>query len=235
LPKLNLDYPPARKHLIDAAKYWLSLGFDGFRLDHVLGPSHEFWQKFRKEIKKDYPNSILIGEAWLWDVKFNELKTLKVKWKLLKWLTGSCSDSLLKSYIGELDGILDFKFQKLMNKFIAHKNIFRPRWLLNYKLRRHFSKYPENYFLTLFLDNHDMDRFLFECKNDKEKLKEAAKIQFSINQPKIIYYGTEIGMTQSKAAKDFKEHGDLQARQPMAWKKQDKEILKFYKKIINSK
>lgn len=80
-----------------------------------------------------------------------------------------------------------------------------------------------------------MDRFLFESKNDKEKLKKAAEIQFSIDQPTIIYYGTEIGMTQEKSIWNFRPHGDLQARQPMNWKKQDAELLAFYKKLIEKK
>ena len=80
-----------------------------------------------------------------------------------------------------------------------------------------------------------MNRFLFDCKNDKEKLKEAATIQFSLNRPAIIYYGTEIGMTQEKSLWDFQANGDLQARQPMKWEQQDIELLNFYKKLIEQK
>ena len=35
LPKINLDYGPARDHIVGAAMHWLSFGVDGFRLDHV--------------------------------------------------------------------------------------------------------------------------------------------------------------------------------------------------------
>jgi len=89
--------------------------------------------------------------------------------------------------------------------------------------------------LPTFLDNHDMNRFLYECGNDKENLKEAADIQFSIKQPLIIYYGTEVGMTQTKSLEDFPTNGDLQARQPMLWKQQDNELLTFYKKFIEQR
>ena len=80
-----------------------------------------------------------------------------------------------------------------------------------------------------------MDRFLFECKNNKEKLKQAAEIQFSIEQPAIIYYGTEIGMTQEKSVWGFPTHGDLHARQPMNWNKQDEELFLFYKTLIKQR
>jgi glycosidase len=235
LPKLNLDYKPARNHIIKSAKYWLKFGLDGFRLDHAVGPSDKFWKIFRKEIKKKYPDAILIGEVGLVGVKLFELETIRVKDKYVKWFLGEASDELFKSYIGELDGVMDFKFRELIKDFIAKKSILRPKWLLKSKLKKHFSKYPKNYFLPLFLDNHDMDRFLFESGNDKNKLREAAKIQFSLKQPPIIYYGTEIGMSQQKSRKDFKEYGDLQARKLMDWENQDKKLLAFYKNIIRKK
>jgi glycosidase len=49
LPKINLDYPDAREHILGAARKWLGLGADGFRLDHVIGPSHEFWKTFSRK------------------------------------------------------------------------------------------------------------------------------------------------------------------------------------------
>jgi len=234
LPKINLNYPPARNHIIDAAKHWLNLGFDGYRLDHVIGPSHAFWEQFSKEIKKEYPYAVLIGEAWMQGIKFNELRTINVRWKFLKWIFGASSDNLLKEYVLELDGVLDFILQKSLMENIARENTSQPK-KLHAAIRHHFRKYPDNYFLPTFRDNHDMNRFLFECKNKKEKLKQAATIQFSIDQPATIYYGTEIGMNQEKSMCDFSEHGDLQARQPMNWKQQDKELLSFYKKLIINK
>ncbi len=116
IPKLNLNNPLTRDHLINAAKYWLSLGFDGFRLDHVIGLSHAFWNYFKKEIKDNYPNVVLIGEAWMMGIKRQELNTLQVRNKFFKWLSGAASESLLKEYVGELDGVLDFKVLELIQK-----------------------------------------------------------------------------------------------------------------------
>ena len=231
LPKINLSYAPARNYIINAAKHWLSLGFDGYRLDHVIGPSHGFWKEFRKEIKKEYPDAVLIGEAWMMGVKFHELKTIHIRWKFLKWLFGSSPDYLLKEYVGELDGVLDFKLQELLKKYIAWNNSGQ----LKRKITQHYNKYPDDYLLPTFLDNHDTNRFLFECKNNKEKPKTAAEIQFSTGQPAIIYYGTETGVTQGKSQWEIPYHGDLQARRPMNWKNQDKELLFFYKNLIKNR
>jgi len=61
----------------------------------------------------------------------------------------------------------------------------------------------------------------------------ATEIQFSTNQPVIIYYGTETGMTQEKSIWDIKYNDDLQVRMPMNWGKIDKDLYNFYKKLIS--
>jgi cyclomaltodextrinase / maltogenic alpha-amylase / neopullulanase len=233
IPKLNLNNPSTRDHIVDAAKYWLSMGFDGFRLDHVIGPSHAFWRYFKQKIKDDYPNAVLIGEAWMMGVKQQELRTLQIRNKFFKWLSGTASDNLFKEYTEELDGVLDFKVRELIKKYVTDPKISKK--ILDKQLKNHYAHFPDNFLLPTFLDNHDMDRFLFECGNDKEKLKTAALIQFSLPQPAIIYYGTEIGMTQTNSQWTFPSNGDLQARQPMNWENQDQEILTFYKKLIQKK
>ncbi|MDH7517910.1 MAG: alpha-amylase family glycosyl hydrolase [Candidatus Thermoplasmatota archaeon] len=235
LPKINLDNPDAREYMINVAKHWLRQGLDGCRLDHVIGASHNFWGCFRKEIKKENPNVVLIGEAWMQGVKIYELKTIKVRGKYLKWFFGASSDNLFKEYIGELDGVLDFKIQEMIRDYVANKKSYQTKRALYTKINHHLRKYPDGYFLPTFLDNHDMNRILFECKNNKEKLKEAAEIQFSINQPPIIYYGTEIGMSQDKSIWEFLSYGDLQARQPMNWEKQDRSLFSFYEGLIQER
>jgi cyclomaltodextrinase len=233
IPKLNLDNPHTRDHIVNAAKYWLGMGLDGFRLDHVIGPSHGFWKHFRSEIKDRFPKAVLIGEAWMMGIKRHELRTLQVRSKFLKWLSGASSDTLFKEYIGELDGVLDFKVQEMIRKYMTDPEMTEK--MLTTKLENHYAHFPRNFLLPTFLDNHDMNRFLFECGNDKEKLKTAASILFSLPHPTIIYYGTEVGMTQTTSQWDIPSNGDLQARQPMNWQTQDPELYSFYKKIIQKK
>jgi len=233
IPKINLNYKDARDHIINAALHWLNIGFDGFRLDHVIGPTHSFWKQFKQKIKIDFPQAVLIGEAWMMGIKKSELKTINVKKKFINWLIGSASDNLFRQYVGELDGVLDFKFQELIRGYLINSDISEKKF--KKKLQDHLNYFPENFYLPNFLDNHDMDRFLFLCKDNKEILKKAAKIQFSINQPPIIYYGTETGLSQNKSMWNIPSYGDLQARQPMNWNNPDKELLKFYKKLISDR
>ncbi|MFH1100940.1 MAG: alpha-amylase family glycosyl hydrolase [Methanobacteriota archaeon] len=233
IPKINLDNQEARHHIITAAEYWLNLGLDGYRLDHVIGPSHDFWKEFTTTIRTKHPTSILIGEAWMHGIKRHELQTLHITHKYLKWLHGAVSDTLFKEYIGELDGVLDFRVQQLIKNLIIDRKISIKTF---YKLlKNHYNQFPKTFFLPTFLDNHDMDRFLFLCGNDIEKLQQAARLQFSLPQPVIIYYGTESGVTQTQSIWKNPSYGDLQARQPMNWDQQNTALIQFYKQAIAQK
>jgi maltose alpha-D-glucosyltransferase / alpha-amylase len=72
-PDLNFD------SMIDALRFWLDLGIDGFRLDAVpylferdgtngenLPETHEFLKRLRKEIDRDYPDRVMLCEANQW-------------------------------------------------------------------------------------------------------------------------------------------------------------------------
>lgn len=236
LPKLNLDYRETYNHIINAAKYWLSQGIDGFRLDHTAGPSHEFWRSFTKDVKTEYPKAILFGEAAIFGVTAKDVKsTLRTdkRWSgfLEQKLTGK-SESIQRSYKGILDGVLDFTTYRYLKGFIAKKGWYKPKWLLRLLLKWHFRAYDDTFLPLLFLDNHDVQRFLFEAGSDTKRLKEAAGIMFDLPFPKVLYQGTERGMSQKKPFSAFKKHSDLLAREPIDWNRYDKGIFKFFKKKI---
>ena len=187
------------------------------------------------EIKKDYPAAVLIGEAWLEGITWRHLKTLQIRHKYLRWMFGVSQEGIQREYYGELDGVLDFRFRNKVRTHIAHGRGTAPDKKLQQILRQRLGTYPTDYFLPTFLDNHDMNRFLYECQNDTEKLKAAACLQFSLNQPPIIYYGTELGMTHDLPVGMGTMHSDLQARQPMIWNRPDCELLAYYKQLIRER
>jgi glycosidase len=78
-----------------------------------------------------------------------------------------------------------------------------------------------------FLDNHDMNRFLFVAGNDIERLKMAALCQFTLGAIPVIYYGTEVGMSQEMF------DGDVEARRDMPWKQDgwNLDLLSFYQAL----
>jgi glycosidase len=232
LPKLNLDYLPARDHIMGAAKYWLSYGIDGFRLDHVIGPSHDFWKHFNAEIKKSNPSAVLIGEAWLDGMKRKLLKTIHVRNKYWKWMTGF-KTGIQHEYTGVIDGTLDFFFRYRITENIAWKdNPDDYLETLQLQMTSHYSDFPENHYLPSFIENHDMNRFLFDAGQNPEKLKLALKFQFSLPQPPILYYGTETGLTHHSPVSHDVPYSDLQARRPMPWNHLNDELIDYCRELI---
>jgi glycosidase len=79
------------------------------------------------------------------------------------------------------------------------------------------------------LDNHDMHRFLWLAEDKKERLKLAAVCQMTLEGTPIVYYGTEVGLSQYDDA--HKENA--LARAPMLWnERQDTDLLAFYQRVI---
>ncbi len=78
-PDLNFDSPAVQEAILDALRFWLDIGIDGFRLDAVpylyvrdgtngenLPETHEFLRRVRKEIDAGYPDRVLLCEANQW-------------------------------------------------------------------------------------------------------------------------------------------------------------------------
>jgi hypothetical protein len=109
--------------MITTALRWLDLGVDGFRLDHVVGPSLGFWREFRDAVKRHRPSTFLLGEASLSGVRYNDLKTLKIPHRELHWLRAQLGipacDGVMREYAPVLDGLLDFEFQRMVKAHVA--------------------------------------------------------------------------------------------------------------------
>ena len=236
LPKINLDHKEAREHIIGAARHWLQMGVDGFRLDHAIGPSHDFWKAFRNEVHSVSPEAVLIGEAWLEGVHFSMLKTIRIRKKYLRWLLSFKPWDIEREYVGEMDGVLDFFFRHRITEYIAWKDdpahhIHK----LETSMKNHYKRFPDDYLLPSFIENHDMNRFLYDAGQQHEKLKKALEFQFSLPQPPIIYYGTETGLTHTQPVHWDVPFSDLHARQPMPWESLDTELVDFCKELIQKR
>lgn len=233
LPKINLNHPDARQHITGAAIHWLKKGIDGFRLDHAIGPGHQFWKYFSRTIKLQDPEALLIGEAWMEGIRFSHLNTINIRNKYLRWLYDLNPEEVQREYIGELDGVLDFFFRNMIMRYIAWKdNPSDYHNQLKIKMKEHLDQFPGHYFLPTFVDNHDMSRFLFESDQNKDKLKKALKTQFDLPQPPILYYGTETALSHDIPVNLAIPYSDLQARKPMPWDSLDMDMVTFCKELI---
>lgn len=63
MPKLNMNHPEVADYMLGVAKYWIrEAGIDGWRLDVANEVHPLFWSRFRRELKDEFPELLLIGE-----------------------------------------------------------------------------------------------------------------------------------------------------------------------------
>ncbi len=207
MPSFRVESEGARHHIIESAVYWLrDCGVDGFRIDHSIGQSMDFWTEFRHATRAVQPESFSIAEAI------------------------DTPDSLVR-YRGRLDSILDFHLAAALRYTFGAR-----AWDLR-KFEQFLSAH-EQYMAAgagrvSFLDNHDMNRFLFVAGDRVELLKLAALCQFTLQPVPTIYYGTEVGMSQRiNPAGLF--GGDAEVRRDMPWRQEDwnLDLLAFYQALV---
>lgn len=230
-PDLNYDNPAVQQEILEAMKFWLDLGIDGFRVDAIpylfeqegtnsenLKETHEFLKKARRFIEKNYPGRILLSEANQWP-----------------------EDVL--PYFGDGDEMhMAFHFPLMPRIFMALKqgNGAPIRDILD-----RTPQIPQNAQWALFLRNHDEltlemvteeeREWMWEAyapeprmrinlgirrrlapllDNDVDKISLATSLLFSLPGSPTLYYGDEIGMGDNIWLDD--RNG---LRTPMQWGK----------------
>ena len=210
-PDLNYENEEVHEAMIDALRFWLDLGLDGFRLDAVpylyvregtngenLPQTHEFLKKLRRTVDDEYPDKVLLAEANQWPEDVVE-------------------------YFGDGDEChMAFHFPVMPRMFMA---VRREEATPIYEILGRTPDIPDNCQWGLFLRNHD--ELTLEMVTDEERdymYAEYAKdprmklnlgirrrlaplldngrdeialmtaIMFSLPGSPILYYGDEIAM-----------------------------------------
>ena len=97
MPKINTSNKEVQDYLMDIIKHYVKdYSIDGWRLDVSDEVSHNFWKRFRKEVKEINPNILITGENWQ---------------DGLPYLRGD-----------EFDGIMNYSFTRYINDFLAFGN-----------------------------------------------------------------------------------------------------------------
>jgi glycosidase len=201
LPEMDTGSRRVQDYLVDAARHWVTeYGADGVRCDHAAGVDPAFWIELRRELRAVKPDALLLAEA-----------TGPFDW--------------LARYAGRLDAIFDFDFAHVVRQTFARGRMTIPdfaQWM-----EAHDDAFPGLALATL-LDNHDMNRFLWMAGGDARRLKLAATLLMTFPGTPVIYYGTEVGLTQRHDA----ETENAEARLPMLWgDEQDKDLLAHFQRL----
>ena len=201
LPELDTGSRRVQDYLVKAAQRWVTeYGADGLRCDHVAGVDPAFWNELRRGLRQVKPDALVLGEA-----------TGHFDW--------------LARYAGRIDAIFDFDFAHVARETFGRGRmsvVDFARWM-----DAHDDAFPGLALATL-LDNHDMNRFLWMARGDKRRLKLAATAMMTLPGAPIIYYGTEVGLTQRHDAVTE----NAEARLPMLWgEKQDTDLLAHFQRV----
>lgn len=189
MPQLNLRFgKPARQHLLEAARKWLTLGVDGYRLDYANGPDRDFWVDFQRVCLEINPQCWTFGEIVAPLAEQNQ-------------------------YAGSMHGTLDFLSCQMIRETFAT----RQRSVANLAAYLETSQkaLPPGFSRPAFIDNHDMNRFFFTAEGNRRALHAALTLLYLLPQAPILYYGTEIELSQERSIHDRGSSGFDEARLAM--------------------
>lgn len=173
MPKVNLRCPEAAAYFTGVALYWLrEAGVDGWRLDVADEISHDFWRQFRRAVKREFPDALIVGEIWHHAPDFLEGD---------QW-----------------DSVMNYPFYRAVLDFAAEGSLSASEFLGALGFQRgntHRAAYP---LLWNLIGSHDTPRILHLCGEDKRRHRLAAALQLLSPGMPMIYYGDEVGMTGGK-------------------------------------
>ena len=214
-PDLNFDNPAVCEAMIDALRFWLDLGIDGFRLDAVpylferddtngenLPETHAFLRRVRKVVEDEYPGRVLLAEANQWPADVVEY--------------------FGDAEVGGDECHMAFHFPLMPRIFMAVRR--ESRFPIS-EILAQTPEIPENAQWGIFLRNHDeltlemvtddeRDYMYAEyakdprmkanigirrrlaplLDNDRNQLELFTSLLLSLPGSPVIYYGDEIGM-----------------------------------------
>ena len=248
MPDYNFYNPGIRRVCKQIAKFWLDMGFDGFRLDsamHLFSSSEtapgvsyhalnvEWWAEFRDYCRSIRPDCLLVGEVW--------------------------TDSNMRAlYYRGLDCTFHFDLGIAIGQLL-HGDLSSEVFTQQLESAQRSARLVTPDFIDApFLSNHDMPRFAEFSNCTAAELKLAAAIYLTLPGIPFVYYGEELGLRPfpDDFCPDF-SHDDQMARSrtafawpdggvcryrfsrgydatPMAQQEQDStSLLQFYRRMIH--
>ena len=188
LPKINLDHPPAREHILDVAEHWIRFGIDGWRLDVAEEVAADFWREFRSRVRAANPEAYIVAEVWHHKPE---------------WLQGDMFDAFMNYPLNK--ALLGFAAQERLDPDVPLPFEYRGQiraydgaglWAEIAELESVNRPQVTAVQLNL-LSSHDTPRFLTFCGGDLAALRLAVLLQMTLPGAPCLYYGDEIGMEGS--------------------------------------
>lgn len=229
LPEVNEDNSDFIEYITGKngiARKWLKLGASGWRLDVADELPDEFLDEFRKAVKEEKADGLVLGEVW------EDASNKSSYGKLRRYLLGK-----------QLDSVMNYPFAGAVIDFIrdANAELFASRVMSiveNYPkevldvLMNHLSTHDTMRAITALAgencayrdrkwqSTHSLDER--EYHYGMKLLMAASAMQFALPGVPTIYYGDEAGMQGYK---------DPFNRRCYPWGKENGELVEWYKKL----
>jgi len=184
MPDLNQRNRLLADYLIQNSIWWVEYArIDGIRHDTHPYVDFDFLSRWCKRLEEEYPSLNLVGEAWY------------AGGAPLAWWQ---RNSKVNPQQTHLKTIMDFNLTTVYNQaFDIHSPENNP-WKRVYEVIAQDFIYEDVDNLLVFLDNHDMSRFLKEKETGIDRYRQAMAFLLTTRGIPQLYYGTEILMTGEK-------------------------------------
>ena len=205
MPDLNYGTSAVEAQIVASMKFWLARGVDGFRLDAVrylvedaatgnvqdTAATHALLQRIRSALQADYPDVVLVGEAWA------PLETVATYW-------GGGHELPLAFSFDLASGILYSALHGDAGAVLA-------------VIGRTEAAYANRFFEAPFLSNHDQVRTMRALGGDAGAARVAAATLFAMPGTPFVYYGEELGMQGGSNPDDRDKRTPMQWDGSAAW------------------
>jgi glycosidase len=205
------------------ARWWLTLGAAGWRLDVAPDKSHEWWQEFRPRVKSVDPDTVILGEIWddasdwLLGDEFDSTMNYRFRRALIGFVNGDTNDPNQ----GSIRGLNPDQFNNVLQSI--KEDYPPPAYAAAMNLVGTHDTQRILWVLTPGARNREAKEFDAEnLAEGKDKLKLLAIIQMTMPGAPTIYYGDEVGLTGDTDPDD---------RRPFPWDNVDDSLLEHYKKL----
>lgn len=199
MPDLNQRNRHLARYLIQNSIWWIEYArIDGIRQDTHPYADYDFMARWCKEIEAEYPRFNIVGEAWY------PRGTASAWWQ--RGSKNNTSDSHLKTV---MDFDLTFTCQKAFSEVSSSREGSEAGLFKIYEVIAQDFLFPDPDNVLIFLDNHDLGRFMQKGETDLRRYKQALAFLLTTRGIPQIYYGTEILMSGTKAEGDGKIRTDF--------------------------
>ena len=192
MPDLNQKNRHLARYLIQNSIWWIEYArIDGIRQDTHPYADYDFMAKWCKEVEEEYPDFNIVGEAWY------PRGTASAWWQRNSRINDANSN--LKTV---MDFDLTFACQEAFSDVSSSKEGSEAGLFQLYEVIAQDFLYPDPNNILIFLDNHDLGRFMHKGENDLRRYKQGLAFLLTTRGIPQIYYGTEILMCGTKAEGD---------------------------------